>query len=373
MFGQQLRGHVQHYAWGKSMPSSLVAEIAGATDDSLPYAELWMGAHPKGMSRLKGTDQTLASFLKENASWLGPSEELPFLLKILSVNQALSIQAHPTKQLAEQLARTNPEVYDCNHKPEIALPIGPFEALCAFRPVREVHQFVEAIPELRDLCGDPTELKEMYGRLMNASQTIVAEKVDALTRRIRLKTERLTQEEELVLRLSEQFPGDIGIFSVFFLNYVRIDKPHQFMYCKANVPHAYLSGDCIECMALSDNVVRAGLTPKFKDTDLLLSMLSYEDDLLPQLVSAGEDIGCGAYLYRPPVDDFMLYELTEAFTLPLPRATIVLCMRAADIVLRRGDATESYSLDRGDILLTHADTSLELLNAGHVYIATQAN
>ena len=39
--------------------------------------------------------------------------------------------------------------------------------------------------------------------------------------------------------------------------------------------HAYLSGDCIECMANSDNVVRAGLTPKFKDVERLLDMLDY--------------------------------------------------------------------------------------------------
>lgn len=43
----------------------------------------------------------------------------------------------------------------------------------------------------------------------------------------------------------------------------------------ANEPHAYLSGDCIECMATSDNVVRAGLTPKFKDSQTLINMLTY--------------------------------------------------------------------------------------------------
>lgn len=30
--------------------------------------------------------------------------------------------------------------------------------------------------------------------------------------------------------------------------------------------HAYLKGNCIEVMANSDNVVRCGFTPKFKDT-----------------------------------------------------------------------------------------------------------
>lgn len=38
----------------------------------------------------------------------------------------------------------------------------------------------------------------------------------------------------------------------------------QAMYLAANVPHAYLSGEAVECMATSDNVVRAGLTPKLR-------------------------------------------------------------------------------------------------------------
>lgn len=31
------------------------------------------------------------------------------------------------------------------------------------------------------------------------------------------------------------------------------------------VPHGYVFGDCIEIMATSDNVIRAGLTPKYRD------------------------------------------------------------------------------------------------------------
>jgi hypothetical protein len=42
-----------------------------------------------------------------------------------------------------------------------------------------------------------------------------------------------------------------------------------------NEPHAYLSGDCVEAMALSDNVVRAGLTPKPRDVATLCRMLHY--------------------------------------------------------------------------------------------------
>ena len=47
--------------------------------------------------------------------------------------KALSIQAHPNKELARALHKALPDVYkDDNHKPEMALAITEFEALCGF-------------------------------------------------------------------------------------------------------------------------------------------------------------------------------------------------------------------------------------------------
>jgi mannose-6-phosphate isomerase len=34
-------------------------------------------------------------------------------------------------------------------------------------------------------------------------------------------------------------------------------------------PHAYIQGELVEAMVNSDNVVRGGLTPKYKDTKTL--------------------------------------------------------------------------------------------------------
>lgn len=74
--------------------------------------------------------------------------------------------------------------------------------------------------------------------------------------------------------MAQQFPGDPGAMSPFFLNYLLI-APGESFFMAANEPHAYVAGEIIECMACSDNVVRAGLTPKFKDVDNLVDMLSY--------------------------------------------------------------------------------------------------
>ena len=49
------------------------------------------------------------------------------------MGKALSIQAHPDKNLAKKLHEENPSVYkDGNHKPEMALALTEFHALCGF-------------------------------------------------------------------------------------------------------------------------------------------------------------------------------------------------------------------------------------------------
>lgn len=44
---------------------------------------------------------------------------------------------------------------------------------------------------------------------------------------------------------------------------------------EANEPHAYIKGNCIECMANSDNVIRAGFTNKFKDVHTLINVYTF--------------------------------------------------------------------------------------------------
>ena len=85
----------------------------------------------------------------------------------------------------------------------------------------------------------------------------------------------LTDKEQLVLSLERQYGDDIGVIAALFFNYVKL-SPGEALYIGANEPHAYLSGECIECMATSDNVVRAGLTPKYRDVQTLCSMLTYK-------------------------------------------------------------------------------------------------
>lgn len=98
----------------------------------------------------------LSDWLKDNQWALGDKVaetyggELPFLLKILSVRQALSIQAHPDKERAQELHQLAPDKYpDPNHKPEMVICLRDFEGLCGFRPFPAIQSWVIKVPELQ--------------------------------------------------------------------------------------------------------------------------------------------------------------------------------------------------------------------------------
>lgn len=60
--------------------------------------------------------------------------------------------------------------------------------------------------------------------------------------------------------------------------------PGESLFICPNEPHSYLQGDAIECMARSDNVVRVGLTEKYKDIETLSEMLSYNPGIPEKII-----------------------------------------------------------------------------------------
>merc|ERR1712038_333673 len=119
---------------------------------------------------------------------------------------------------------------------------------------------------------------------MSCPQDVSSKQLDLLLRRLQVEQSESPHPHEerpwerkcarAILRLAQQFPGDAGAMAPFFLNYLLI-APGESFFMAPNEPHAYVAGEIIECMACSDNVVRAGLTPKFKDVPNLVSMLTY--------------------------------------------------------------------------------------------------
>ena len=295
-----------------------------AIDDSVPYAELWIGTHPSGMSTVtvNNVDQTLLEYVKSDPELhCGKKEtaDLSFLLKVLSIRKVLSIQAHPDKKLAEQLHAASPHIYkDPNHKPEMAIALSEqVQAMVGFRPIHEIADHIQAYPEFRALLGDHVAdevitmvrspatravLQHMFKAYLECPQETVQAQLACLVDRLTSMEEQQRDEvQTIMLQFSEQFPGDSGIMAPLMFNIVTCAQG-EAIFIGANEPHAYISGELIECMACSDNVVRAGLTPKLKDVPTLVNMLTYNSQV-PELYR-GHVVDECTIRYEPPVPDF---------------------------------------------------------------------
>ncbi|KAH9817989.1 mannose-6-phosphate isomerase [Melampsora americana] len=340
----ELIPQAQSYDWGKlGKDGSKVAEYARHQpgfdyDESKPYAELWMGTHPSLPTRLAGDSQLLLAdyIARDPKKLLGErvaakyNGELPFLFKILAIRKALSIQAHPDKTLAERLHRERPEVYkDPNHKPEMAIALTAFAGFCGFRPLDEIAGFLRTTPEFAAVVGkqatesflsatskstsqidQKSDLRALFSALMNANAEHVSEELGKLVSRLTTEAQDGVLER-LVIELDKQFPRDVGIFCAYMLNLVHLE-PGQAAFLSANEPHAYLSGDIVECMATSDNVVRAGLTPKLRDVNTLVEMLTYKcGSASSQRLEPTTYKTCThTVLYDPPIAEFSVLATT---------------------------------------------------------------
>lgn len=393
---------IQTYAWGKRGVDSLVAIYKQAQnkqfkiDETKTYAELWMGTHVNGPSLLNLNNDKIIKLNEYLTQKEGKSSnvELPFLFKILSVNQALSIQAHPNKELAKKLHIEQPINYpDSNHKPEMLIALNDFEALCGFRPVTQIIKHFELIKQLVNLCDEnnvikfqdlhkinannvdlEAQLKLCFNSMMNKSNVFVTEQVNSLLNEIEsLKLSFKSDNETSLLlnlfeRLHKQYPFDIGCFSIFLMNYTHL-KPTEAIYLKANVPHAYLSGDGVECMACSDNVVRAGLTPKYKDVNTLVNMLDYQmADLTINMVKA-EYLNKILSEYKPNVNEFSVQCVNikvndaneqQLFNLPvMNKYSILIVIKAIDYIEAVTDI-DSNKLKLSDGLVYFIDKNVQV-------------
>ncbi|TFY83252.1 hypothetical protein EWM64_g756 [Hericium alpestre] len=411
---------VQQYDWGKPGASSKVAQLARAAgipnlsiDDNAPYAELWMGTHPKSPSRIPTlNDQTLQHYLAAHPEFLGDdvikkfdagNGNLPFLLKILAIQKALSIQSHPDKATAEKLYAEQPDIYkDPNHKPEMAVALTAFTGLCGFLPLPNIAKFLSFTPEFAALIPsdiakrflsvvekspeDPAvkiALRDVFSAVMTAPEAEFKSQLAALVKRYEVGGEHAEERivKPLVLTLQSQFPGDIGIFCAFLLNYIEL-KPGEAIFLGAGEPHAYISGDIVECMANSDNVIRAGLTPKLRDVPNLTSTLTYipapstKHYVQPAPFSRASS-GQYTILYDPPIPEFSVLQTK------LPKGkreqhkaikgpSIAVVTAGKGVVTWGGDAKGELEIAEGNVFFIAAGADVELTAKGVTLVLYRA-
>ena len=167
-------------------------------------------------------------------------------------------------------------IVDDNHKPEMTIAVTPFDGLCGFRPLEEISHFLSTVPSLRSLIGDSAAkefettvsghetaadekdveknkkaLQAAFSTLMKAEKSKIASAAKELVASAEKEAEKFAggggpsnggkELADLVIRLNGQFEGDIGLFVLFFLNYVKL-QVGEAMFLKADDIHAYLSG-----------------------------------------------------------------------------------------------------------------------------------
>ncbi|MFK3707531.1 mannose-6-phosphate isomerase type 1 [Raoultella sp. BIGb0138] len=355
---QKLINSVQNYAWGSH---TALTELYGiANPDNLPMAELWMGAHPKSSSQVldaSGKAQSLRDVIDSDKSALLGDKvaqrfgELPFLFKVLCAAQPLSIQVHPNKQASEigfakenaagiPLSAAERNYKDPNHKPELVFALTPFLAMNAFREFADIATLLQPVASAHPAIGeflsqpDADRLSQLFAGLLNMQGE---EKAHAL-RVLQTALDNQQGEPWQTIRLiAEFYPDDSGLFSPLLLNVVKLN-PGEAMFLFAETPHAYLQGVALEVMANSDNVLRAGLTPKYIDIPELVANVKFVAKPAGELLTQPQKHE--AELDFPiPVDDFAfsLHDLSaQESTLAQDSAAIIFCVDG-NAVIRKGE------------------------------------
>ncbi len=385
---------VQSYAWGST---TAIPALLKLEPSSGPVAEAWFGAHASAPSLRVGDDDGARLpdvIAADPPGVLGEDVRarfgacLPYLLKIIAADRPLSLQVHPNVErarsgyAAEELAGVpfdapHRNYRDRNHKPELVYALTRFEAVCGFRAPRRAAELLLGLDaplakELHDvLVARPTAagIEAAFTQLLRPQTRpdarAVQEVVDACGARLEAGSPS-PRADRVVLRLAEAYPGDPGVVTSLLLNPVTL-HPGDSLFVPAGGVHAYLSGVGIEIMASSDNVLRAGLTPKHVDVDELLRNVDYV--AAPPIRIAPERFHGATRVFYAPVDDFELSvtELRDDEVHPLPGRgpRVLLCLEGAIDVTNA--AGEILSLSQGQAAFVPAsDGALTVRGEGRL-------
>ncbi|GAC1385774.1 MAG: mannose-6-phosphate isomerase, class I [Marmoricola sp.] len=377
---QRLRNGVQRYDWGSPVA---IPQFLGVSPEGGPVAEMWIGTHPLNPSMV-GTEAE-SRFLSDAVG------DLPFMLKVLAAERPLSLQVHPSLQQAqfgfemEEAAGVPidaPErVYkDANHKPEMVYALTTFDSLIGFRPTAEILRVLSPldVPLARrlaaDLRADPGFAGIVRRLQYLLTSEVTADEIDEVVKACQVLAEHGLDVKRAYLtavELAGAFPDDVGVVISLLLNRMTL-QPGEAAFLETGVIHAHLRGMCLEVMASSDNVLRAGLTSKHIDP---LGLVACLDQGMARVARVTPDFQLGdAEVFSPadvefalavvqvcPADDHGVELVTAGSTLLICTGGEVTVRNAAqqEEVLRRGES----------LVLTSSDESVTVHGLGEVVTA----
>jgi mannose-6-phosphate isomerase len=336
-----LRPVIRPYPWGTR---TAIAELQGRPVPAPgPEAELWMGAHPSAPCGVGDTtlDQVIAAAPERKLGAVVAERfggRLPFLLKVLSAEKALSIQVHPSRAQAEagfaaENARGLPpgaparNYVDDWPKPELLYALTPFEVAVGLRTPSDAAVLLRAlaVPDLQPLAAT---LDDAVGE--DALAVALASILEwpepgrpALVTAVVAACQRLAADPgpyadacAAAVRVAADHPGDVGVVALLLMRH-EVLQPSQAVFMPAGGLHAYLHGTGIELLANSDNVVRSGLTGKHIDVPELLELL---DPAISVPLLTPSRLTPHITTFDTPAPEFRLYLLDPAS--PAPAAVV---------------------------------------------------
>ncbi|KAF4976593.1 hypothetical protein FZEAL_6771 [Fusarium zealandicum] len=340
----QLRCGCNQYPWGKQGSDSLAARLCAKTpgwdgkdkknfqiDEKTPYAEMWMGTYPVLPSYVANTGEDLQDVLNRYPKELLGDKvtskfghtKLPYLPKVLSIAKALPLQVHPNKEFSSKKHKEDPDSFtDGNHKPEIALALTEFEAFCGFKPVEAIvdvlrhkplrHFLVAGGATVADEKLSQEGLRQVVKAILKSSDEDIKKAFQAIRELPDSAFAGLNSAiPEVAKKLENQFPTtDPGnLVALLCMNYMLL-QPGEVIYIPAGGIHAYISGDIIECMARSDNVLNTGFCPKADrdNVDEFCSVLEWEPTTKTQTILQAQAYSGSkegrTNIFRPPTSEF---------------------------------------------------------------------
>lgn len=340
---------LQRFDWGST---DAIPTLLGFEPDGGPYAEAWWGAHPVAPSTtaLGPLDEVIAA---DPVATLGaPCEEthgrLPYLLKVLAIAQPLSIQVHPTRERAQAgfdeehaagLPISDPRrIYkDSSHKPEMLLALSEVTVLSGFRRADAVAR------DLREVGGDDAAA---LARLIDESgihgyvDAVLTEAHPDAVAQLGRARDGISASATVARDALAIHPDDPGALVALAMNAVTL-QPGETLFTPSGTVHCYISGLCVELMANSDNVVRAGFTHKPVNADLLrdLALLEHTEPLVPHTHTDG-----AARVLTTDADEFELTVVDDGVATCPGGPRIVVALEGSAQV---STETETLTLESG--------------------------
>jgi len=374
---RRLHNMTQAYDWGST---SEIPRFLGRSGSGEPVAELWLGTHPLAPSQVETPEG-----LRPLSDVAG---DVPFMLKILAAEQPLSIQVHPGPAEARAgfereeragIALDAPErvFKDPRHKPEMVYALSTFDTLVGFRPTAEILRVFSQLDSPAITAASATlRAKPGYQGIVRVLESLLVapppakEIVDVV-----IQCKALVHDGVDIKRayttaamIARHHPEDVGVVVSLLLNRFTL-QPGEAVFLGTGVIHAHLSGLCLEAMANSDNVLRAGLTRKTLDPVGLIRALeagmSRVARVEPGYASFSTEV------YSPAVEEFALAVTQvspadpDGVALIAAEHSIVMCIGGAvTLATASGDKTQ---LSRGDaVYLDAADGEATLLGTGEI-------